>query len=198
MAFIQKANNVRPGECLGRCGLMVHFHDKDHAYCDNCWDRIFPAPASKEEEPVTKEPKVSAMMSTKKRVWFPEDVAGEPHPQNPDDGCGGALYKNTTVHLIYMTSDHGPPEKDMSNVLEGKSAHLAHKAERKCADYNDTANLYRDAGTKLPRFGGIDHSDKLAIWQEFEVKYNLLKEPDWSLAGLLWRSLFGRQKRCEE
>jgi hypothetical protein len=134
----------------------------------------------------------------KKRVWFPEDAAGEPHPQNPDDGCGGALYKNATIHLIYATSDHGPPDNEMSNVLEGKSAKLAHKAERKCADYNDTANLYRDAGTKIPRFGGIDHSDKLAIWLEFEMKYNQLKEPDWSIAGLLWRSLFGREPRFEE
>ena len=134
----------------------------------------------------------------KKRVWFPEDAAGEPHPQNPDDGCGGALYKNATIHLIYATSDHGPPDNEMSNVLEGKSAKLAHKAERKCADYNDTANLYRDAGTKIPRFGGIDHSDKLAIWLEFEMKYKQLKEPDWSIAGLLWRSLFGREPRFEE
>jgi len=133
----------------------------------------------------------------KKRVWFPEDVAGEPHPQNPDDGCGGALYKNTTVHLIYMTSDHGPPDNDLSNVLEGKSAKLAHKAERKCADYNDTANLYRDASA-IMRFGDIDHSDKLAIWLEFEMKYKQLKEPDWSIAGLLWRSLFGREPRFEE
>ena len=136
--------------------------------------------------------------TAKKRVWFPEDVAGEPHPQNPDDGCGGALYKNTTVHLIYMTGDHGPPDNDLSNVLEGKSAKLAHKAERKCADYNDTANLYRDAGTKIPRFGDIDHSDKLAIWLEFEMKYKQLKEPDWSIAGLLWRLLFGREPRFEE
>ena len=99
--------------------------------------------------------------------------------------------------MIYVTNDHGSPEKDMSNVLEGKSAHLAHKAERKCADYSDTANLYRDAVRPL-RLGSCDGDTKLAIWQEFEVKYNLLKEPDWSLAGLLWRSLFGRQKRCEE
>ena len=33
----------------------------------------------------------------KKRVWFPEDTAGEPHPKNPDDGCGGAKYKLTAI-----------------------------------------------------------------------------------------------------
>ena len=132
-----------------------------------------------------------------KRVCFPEDVAGEPHPQNPDDGCGGALYKNTTVHLIYMTSDHGPPDNDLSNVLEGKSAKLAHKAERQCADYNDTANLYRDASATM-RFGSCDRDTKLAVWRTFEQDYNQLKEPDWSIAGLLWRSLFGREPRFEE
>ena len=135
--------------------------------------------------------------TAKKRVWFPEDVAGEPHPQNPDDGCGGALYKNAIIHLIYATSDHGPPDNDLSNVLEGKSAKLAHKAERQCADYNDTANLYRDASATM-RFGSCDRDTKLAVWRTFEQDYNQLKEPDWSIAGLLWRSLFGREPRFEE
>ena len=37
--FLQQVNGTKPGECYGKCGKMVTEKDKDHAYCDECWDR---------------------------------------------------------------------------------------------------------------------------------------------------------------
>lgn len=37
--FLQQVNDTKPGECFGKCGKMVTEQDKDHAYCDECWDR---------------------------------------------------------------------------------------------------------------------------------------------------------------
>ena len=44
----------------------------------------------------------------KNQVWFPEDVVGEPHPKNPDDGCGGAKYKLTAIHEFPKFKKNNP------------------------------------------------------------------------------------------
>ena len=41
MTFLQSINNIKSGECLGKCGNMVTEEDKDHAMCDSCWDKAF-------------------------------------------------------------------------------------------------------------------------------------------------------------
>lgn len=38
-----------------------------------------------------------------RHVWFPEDESGEPHPLNPDNGCGGGKYKLRNERMIYYS-----------------------------------------------------------------------------------------------
>lgn len=134
-----------------------------------------------------------------KRVWFPEDSSGEPHPRNPDDGCGGGKYKLTIVNPIYATSDGNPPSEDLSNVLEDREARTAHRAERHCANHNETIGIYRDAAEQLRASLYVpSDSRKKEIWSQFETAFNGLAEPDWCTAGLLWRTLYQSAKRPEE
>ena len=135
----------------------------------------------------------------RKRVWFPEDSSGEPHPSNPDDGCGGAKYKLTMVAPIYATSDGKPPSQDLSNVLENKEARAAHRAERHCTNHNETLGIYRDAAEQLRASLYVpSDSRKKEIWTQFETAFSKLAEPDWSTAGLLWRTLYKGAERPEE
>ena len=141
----------------------------------------------------------AAVERSQKRVWFPEDSAGEPHPRNPDDGCGGGKYKLTIVKPIYATSDGSPPSEDLSNVLENKEARTAHRAERHCANHNETLGIYRDAAEQLRASLYVpSDSQKKEIWTQFETAFDKLAEPDWCTAGLLWRTLYQSAKRPEE
>jgi hypothetical protein len=126
----------------------------------------------------------AAVERPQKRVWFPEDSAGEPHPRNPDDGCGGGKYKLTIVKPIYATSDGSPPSEDLSNV---------------CANHNETLGIYRDAAEQLRASLYVpSDSQKKEIWTQFETAFDKLVEPDWCTAGLLWRTLYQHAKRPEE
>ena len=97
------------------------------------------------------------------------------------------------THLIWQTCDGAPPQDDLSNVLEGEEARTAHKAERLPCNFPETRHLYQLALTKL-NF----QVPKDRIWQEFQVAFDALDHPDWSLAGLVWRKLFFGARRHEE
>ena len=108
-----------------------------------------------------------------KKIWWPENENGEPHDSNPDDGCGGAKYKLTTVYNY----DDGPT-----------------KVQQKADNYKDTAKYYREAHSII-RLGTMS---KEAIWLKFQAQNDLLVEPSYSLIGRMWRKLFGIKIRIEE
>ena len=117
-----------------------------------------------------------------KKVWFPEDVNGEPHESNPDDGCGGAKYKLNTIHYY---------DADKNDLL--------------AEDRQATAAYYREAITLFHRlYDNIDYTwgnlsaDKLTIWLDFQQKVDELKEPDYGTIGSLWRTIFNSDPRLEE
>ena len=117
-----------------------------------------------------------------RRIWFPEDVNGEPHESNPDDGCGGAKYKLNTIH--HYDSD---------------------KNDLKSEDYDATVTYYKEALTLFHGlFNDIDYTldnlsaDKLTIWLDFQQKTDALKEPDYGAIGSLWRTIFNSDPRLEE
>lgn len=107
-----------------------------------------------------------------RRIWFPEDVNGEPHESNPDDGCGGAKYKLTTIH-----------------IYDGLT-----KVEQKAKNYEETVANWREA-LSLDR---LKIMDKKSIWLRFQTKNDRLDEPCYNLMGLMWRNLFGTKIRFEE
>ena len=114
------------------------------------------------------------------RVWFAEDENGEPHELNPDDGCGGAKFKLTTVHVY-----HAP------------------RKELQARHFNETANYYRDALEELrSQTGSIlklpSCISRMMIWSNFQQKTDLLEEPDYALMGMLWRNLYKTRPRFEE
>tara|TARA_Y100001935_G_scaffold244839_1_gene237728 strand:+ start:846 stop:1445 length:600 start_codon:yes stop_codon:yes gene_type:complete len=117
-----------------------------------------------------------------KKVWFPEDVNGEPHESNPDDGCGGAKYKLNTVHFY---------DADKKDLL--------------AADHEATAVAFREALSCFHSlYEDIDYtwdnlsSDKLAIWIDFQQKTDALREPDYGSIGALWATIFRGDPRLEE
>ena len=109
----------------------------------------------------------------KKQVWFPEDNVGEPHPQNPDDGCGGAKYKLSDTQFY----------------------DAATTSEMREANYNETCNFYREA---LDIFNKTTGTPPIHIWSVFQSKTDALKEPCYSLIGSMWRILFRGAPRLEE
>ena len=113
----------------------------------------------------------SSAPKKEKRVWFPEDSTGEPHPKNPDDGFGGSKHKLTNIHTYY-----------------------GNKKDMRAADYSSTANLWREAQEHIIQ--GAQTS--IVIWSDFQLKTDALKEPEYSLIGLLWRQLFRGAPRLEE
>lgn len=113
----------------------------------------------------------SSAAKKEKRVWFPEDSAGEPHLKNPDDGCGGSKHKLANIHTYY-----------------------GNKKDMRAADYSSTANLWREAQEHIIQ--GAQTS--IVIWCDFQLKTDALKEPEYSLIGLLWRQLFRGAPRLEE
>ena len=116
----------------------------------------------------------------KKRVWFPEDTAGEPHPKNPDDGCGGAKYKLTAIRKF---------PKFVPNEDEKKSKNLAGNAYRWLADQIRHAHFLGYTN---------EFNRKMRVWVEFEKKNAKIIFPEYDYIGLGWRSLFGKAKRVEE
>ena len=50
-------NNTKSGQCMGdKCGKTLTSDDKDHSYCNTCWDTIFsaaPKAAAKKKKKVT-------------------------------------------------------------------------------------------------------------------------------------------------
>ena len=44
MRFARLFTKTKPGQCMGtKCGAMLTAEDKDHALCNKCWDKTFPA-----------------------------------------------------------------------------------------------------------------------------------------------------------
>lgn len=128
-----------------------------------------------------------------RKVWFPEDEDGDFHPLNPDNGCGGGIYKLETIHPIYYTSDGLPPRDDMSNVLEGRDAKSMGKTEVLGQNWMETSDLvYREFYSPIER-GGCNRQ-----WEILEKKLLEMEEPQWSLIGQLWSSLNPNSPRIEE
>jgi hypothetical protein len=112
-----------------------------------------------------------------RRVWFPEDSNGEPHDSNPDDGCGGAKFKLTTVHEF---------PKFVPNEDE--------KREK-----NEAANAYRWLARRIRYTGWTEpQKPKMQIWVEFDEMMQKISRPEYAYIGLGWRSLFGKGRRIEE
>ena len=129
----------------------------------------------------------------KRRVWFPVDKDGEPHEQNPDDGCGGFIHHLQTVTFYYVTSDGKKPSKDGSNILEGSAARKKDKENKIGKDWQQTFDLvYREFHLPVEK-GGCDGK-----WSILEKKVYQLEEPDFCVLGQKWRSMYGNQKRKEE
>jgi hypothetical protein len=105
----------------------------------------------------------------KKQVWFPEDAQGEPHKNNPDDGCGGSKFK---IRIIF---------------------HINKNDALKALNYNETANYYRDLMNKVRTSGKNPE-----FWSEFQKNVDRLEQPEYSYIGLAWSSLYGKAKRPEE
>ena len=127
------------------------------------------------------------------KVWFPEDEDGDFHPLNPDNGCGGGVYKLETIHPIYYTSDGLPPRDDMSNVLEGRDAKSMGKTEVLGENWLETSDLvYRMFYFPIEE-GGCNGQ-----WDILEKKLLEIEEPQWSLIGQLWSSLNKDAHRIEE
>ena len=97
------------------------------------------------------------------------------------------------TRLIWQTCDGAAPQEDFSNVLEGEEARKAHKAERLPCNFPETCHLYQLALNKL-NF----RVPKKRIWQEFQMAFDALEHPDWSISGLVWRKLFFGARRYEE
>ena len=123
---------------------------------------------------------------TKKRVWFPEDSAGEPHPKNPDDGCGGAKYKLTTKHEVEKVDLKASDHNETANLMRQAQDRLRERSNSlfRLSNWNDSTNLFT--------------ADKIKIWTDFQQATDQLKEPDYCLIGYMWRSLFFAQPRFEE
>lgn len=119
------------------------------------------------------EPEVKNSESTR-RVWFPEDANGEPHPNNPDDGCGGAKYRLFRYCVFYTSLRH-------TRIAENDKA-TRDIYWRACVDA-------RHARTEL---------EKNQIWTQFITEFDELPHPTYSYSGLLWRQLFGSAPRTEE
>ena len=128
-----------------------------------------------------------------RRVWFPEDENGNYHSLNPDDGCGGGLYKLETIHPIYYTSDGLPPKDDMSNVLEGEAARKQAKTEAIGKNWAETIVLVYRTFDEPINAGGCGRQ-----WRNLERILLELEEPLWCEVGLLWRRLYGKSPRPEE
>ena len=129
----------------------------------------------------------------KRRVWFPVDKDGEPHEQNPDDGCGGFIHHLQTVTFYYVTSDGKNPSKDGSNILEGSEARKKDKENKIGKNWQQTFDLvYREFHLPVDK-GGCDGE-----WSILEKKVYQLEEPDFCVLGQKWRSMYGKQKRKEE
>lgn len=128
-----------------------------------------------------------------RKVWFPEDEDGDFHPLNPDNGCGGGLYKLKTIHPVYYTRDGLPPRYDMSNVLEGREAKSTGKTEVLGRNWLETSDLiYRMFYFPIEK-GGCNEQ-----WEILEQKLLEMEEPQWSLIGQLWSSLNPNCPRIEE
>ena len=139
-------------------------HTRTLVPCDSAW-----LPETDEVlEPL--EPKESPVST--RNVWFPEDNAGEPHPKNPDDGCGGAKYTLRNTHFY-----------DAATTTEMREA-----------NYNETCNFYREALNMINR----QAREPINIWVDFQKKTDSLKEPCYSLIGGMWRVLFRGAPRLEE
>jgi len=110
------------------------------------------------------------------QVWFPEDVAGEPHPKNPDDGCGGAKYKLTSVHEF---------PKFKKNYLEKRSK-------------NQSDNAYRWLSHQIRDTNLINFNRKMFVWVEFQKRMNKITHPEYGYLGLGWRALFRKSPRIDE
>lgn len=108
------------------------------------------------------------------RVWFPEDENGEPNVLNPDDGCGGGLFKLETIHAIYYSSTGD------DDILEGRSAREFAKAVILGKDWQRTTDLvYREYSLPVEQGGcGGD-------WALLEDKLHELEEPYWAVIGEL-------------
>ena len=52
------------------------------------------------------------MSSHSHNVWFPVAEDGEPVERNPDDGCGGALFKLNYIREFDKNAPVTPPLKD--------------------------------------------------------------------------------------
>lgn len=111
-----------------------------------------------------------------RRVWFPEDSNGEPHDSNPDDGCGGAKFKLTTIREF---------PKFVPNEDEKKSK-------------NSSANAYRWLAQQIRIANLTGFNQKMRVWVEFEKKMKKIPSPEYDYIGLGWRSLFGKGRRIEE
>ena len=108
------------------------------------------------------------------RVWFPEDANGEPHPKNPDDGCGGAKYRLFRYCVFYHSLRH---------------TRIAENAAETREIYRRACLVARDARTEW---------EKNQIWQQFITDFDKISHPTYSYSGLLWRQLFGSAPRTEE
>ena len=111
---------------------------------------------------------------SERRVWFPEDANGEPHPKNPDDGCGGAKYRLFRYCVFYHSLRH---------------TRIAENAAETREIYRRACLVARDARTEW---------EKNQIWQQFITDFDKISHPTYSYSGLLWRQLFGSAPRTEE
>ncbi len=50
------------GQCMGGCEQMLTPDDNDHAFCNNCWDSIFPPKKSSPKKVTFKDDNVECLM----------------------------------------------------------------------------------------------------------------------------------------
>jgi len=132
------------------------------------------------------ETKIGSENSTR-TVWFPEDADGEPHPSNPDNGCGGGIFKLETFH------DIDSPWVLMKEQYPSRTTRDATKSFVLGSGWQQTMDLvHREWQMPITR-GGCGGQ-----WQVLEDKLMAIDEPYWAAVGELWGYLHGNAPRLEE
>ena len=50
------------GQCMGGCKQMLTANDKDHSFCNKCWDNLFPSWKSSQKTVSFKDDNVECLM----------------------------------------------------------------------------------------------------------------------------------------
>jgi len=124
-----------------------------------------------------------------RHVWFPEDDAGELHPKNPDNGCGGGKFKLETwnTYCYLDVSSMSPPN------LIGKTARDITKFFVLGSGWQQTMDVV-NREWRVP----IDRGGCGGKWEVLEEKLMAIDEPCWAAVGQLWGHLHQGALRLEE